>query len=43
MPPETFDRENFADLPRKKRQGKKGKGGKWRRKEGKLVKRKVEN
>ena len=28
MPPETSDREIFADLPGKKRQGKNGKGGK---------------
>ena len=50
MPPETFDREISADLPGKKRQGKKGKGWKAekkKRKEGKkrrkIVKGKVEN
>ena len=35
--PETFDQEISADLLGKKRQGN-GKGGKWRRKEGKLEK-----
>ena len=35
-PPETSDREIFADVSGKKRQGKKGKGVKLRRKGGKL-------
>ena len=34
-PPPTSDQEIFADLPGKKRQVKREKGGKWRRKEGK--------
>ena len=34
--PETSDREISADLPGKKRQGKSERGGKWRRKKGKL-------
>ena len=43
--PKTSDREISADLPGKKRQGKKEKRGKWRREEGKCKreKRKVEN
>ena len=36
VPPETSDRKIYADLPGKTSQGKKGKGGKWRRTEGKL-------
>ena len=36
VPLETSDREIIADLRGKKRQGKKGKGEKWRKKEGKL-------
>ena len=43
MPPETSDREISVDLPGKMRQGKKGKGGKWRRKEGKCKKEGGEN
>ena len=39
-PPDTSHWEISADLPGKEREGKKGK---WRRKEGKLKKRKVEN
>ena len=39
-PPDTSDWEIFVDLPGKERQGKKGK---WRRKEGKPKKGKVEN
>ena len=42
-PPETSDREIFADLPGKKRQGKKGKGGRMEKKRKKIVKKKVEN
>ena len=43
-PPETSDREISADLPRKRRQGKKEKGQKLRRKEGKVKgKGKIEN
>ena len=42
MPPENSDREIFADLPAKKRQGKKGKWG-MAKKRRKIVKRKVEN
>ena len=37
-PPETSDQEILADLLGKKPQGKMEKGGKWRRKEGKLWK-----
>ena len=36
VPPETSDREISTDLPGKKRQGKREKGWKLRRKEGKL-------
>ena len=47
MPPETSDREIFADLPGKKRQGKNGKegkgGGEMEKKRKKIVKGKVEN
>ena len=41
-PQETSDREIFADLPGKKRQGKNGKGGKMEKKRRKIVKGKVE-
>ena len=41
-PPETSDRENFADLLGKKRQGKNGKGRKTEKKKRKIVKGKVE-
>ena len=43
VPPKTSDWEIFADLLGKKRQGKKGKGGKMEKKRRKIVKRKVEN
>ena len=36
--PENSDREIFADLPGKKRQGKNGKGGKMEKKRRKIVK-----
>ena len=42
-PPETSDREIFADVSGKKRQGKKGKGVKVEKKRRKIVKGKVEN
>ena len=42
-PPETTDLEISADLPGKKRQGKKGKGVKIEKKRRKIVKEKVEN
>ena len=40
---ETYDREIFADVSRKKRQGKKGKGVRIEKKRRKIVKGKVEN
>ena len=43
MTPRTSDRELSADLPGKKRQGKKGKGVKIEKKRRKIVKGKVEN
>ena len=43
VPPETSDREIFADLPGKKRGGKKGKWVKIEKKGIKIVKGKVEN
>ena len=43
MPPETSDREMFADVLGKKRQGKKVKGVKIEKKRRKIVKGKVEN
>ena len=42
VPPETSDREIFADLPGKNRQGKKGKGVNIDKKGRKLVKLKME-
>ena len=42
-PPETSDREIFADVSGKKRQGKKGKGVKIEKKRRKIVKGKAEN
>ena len=42
-PPETSDREIFADVSGKKRQAKKGKGVKIEKKRRKIVKGKVEN
>ena len=42
-PPETSDNKISADLPGKKRQGKKGKGVKIEKKRRKIVKGKVEN
>ena len=37
MPPQTSDREIFADVSGKNRQGKKGKGVKIEKKRGKIV------
>ena len=43
VPPDTSDREIFADVSGKKRQGKKGEGVKIEKKRRKIVKGKVEN
>ena len=43
VPPETSDREIFADVSGKKRKGENGKGVKIEKKRRKIVKGKVEN